>query len=107
MDDLNVDSISHIYHGYGDGDWRSLLYCIFTGATITLCVILSIMNPRLIPYGLCATLPDWEHPARYLRNKQGYWIHNMNFFWHPVLRSQWGMLVWAVVAVMLLYIVWR
>jgi len=107
LDDLNVDPISHIYHGYGDDDWRTLLMYLYTGAIITLCVIISALNIRLIPYGFAATIPDWEHPVRWLKGKKDYWIHDSRVFWHPVMRTQWGMVIRAVVMGLLLYIVWR
>lgn len=106
LDDLNTDTETTWYHGYGEG-WRKALYIAFT-ALCTLAVFYFCWRNRyLIPYVVCACLPDFEHPVRWFVGKQDYWLHNVEvMFWRP-LRGQWGMLAWAIVAVLMVLIVWR
>ena len=93
------------YHGWGDTPWRNALYafsCLIFGG---LGVAWVVLHPYLIPYVVLANLPDLEHPVRLWRKYDGYWIHGKYFMQHPILRTQWGMLAWTLVAVLILCLV--
>lgn len=108
LDDLNTDPETTWYHGYGEG-WQRVAYIAFTAlctlAVLGFCIWKALW---LLPYVVCACLPDFEHPIRLLVGNKDYWIHRDDvMFWSPLRRAPWGMLAYAIVAVLMMALAFR
>ena len=101
LDDMNYGN-ARWYHGLGKG-WVKA--ATITGEVISAVVIVYLLwkMPYLIPFVVCACLPDFEHIPRAIMKKKDYWIHN-RLWWEP-LKRQWGIIAWFVVIALMLGLV--
>ena len=93
LDDMNVGA-SRWYHGLGTRWRRPLFIALEVALTLPLLYFL-YLQPRYILGVVLATLPDFEHPVRWLLHKKGYWLHTL--FFPAWARREPGFLLWMAV----------
>jgi len=101
LDDLNSGVFSW-NHSYSTG-WLNKLYILFTVMVTAIVLWKLYHSPYLIPYAICACLPDAEHPIRWLRKKRGYWIHT--YMSWAGFQGEWGIIMWVLMATLAVLVI--
>lgn len=99
LDDLNVGHTAMVYHGIGRG-WRAVVSSLLRVPLWGFILWQFWSHPAYLACGLAAWLVlDHEWLVGALIGRHGYGLHER--MWPKRFHSEWGLLPWAVVIVLL------